>query len=576
MRTTPLILFGANGIRIRSDATFSVTAGGLQSFADVNDLALEVPQVAYATFEPDFWLLDGNYKFMADGASVGYISSDMSESDGAFNNPPTLTITFGNVYSTSGLKLYFMESTGDYADSVTIAFYNSSNVLIRQDTYTPTNTVFSTNQAVANFKKIEIYFNSTNNPFRYARLRGIDFDSLTRFTGTDVKAATLLEEINPLSLELPINTLELTLFSAGGNFSIVAPAGVYANLQYKDPLDAYEEVNGVSVYLGRFYLDQWESKTENEAVFHASDAIRLLDKTDFFVGYLYSMPTSDDVIDRIFTAVGLDYDLDASLVGIDIGTTFTNVFPLTSCRDALQNILFAIGGYATCSRSNIVQIKPFELASSLITFDHTITASQKGKGEPVQLRPLVTGVQVSSHDFNAIVNSAPGSDPELYNNTVGTGIIKLTFPDKARNYLRMGTFSGTITEETPYYIVQNVTVGGTMIIKESAYFPESQTIKTILNGSLPANTPANIISIKDAVCVRSYNIDTIAQRVYDYFQQRYLQKARLYGSMLTVGNSVLIATQSNRQIKGIVEKMETDLANGFVSKADIVGVVVPL
>ena len=123
----------------------------------------------------------------------------------------------------------------------------------------------------------------------------VSFSSVT-FTGAEIKEARVTEHIDPLSLELPISTLELTLFSAAGDFSIVNPSGFYASLQYKQPLDVYADIDGDSIYIGKFYLDKWYSKSENEAVFEASDAIGLLETVTYNGGVWY--PGSPTVVDR--------------------------------------------------------------------------------------------------------------------------------------------------------------------------------------------------------------------------------------------------------------------------------------
>jgi len=48
-------------------------------------------------------------------------------------------------------------------------------------------------------------------------------------------------------------------------------------------------------------------------------------------------------------------------------------------------------------------------------------------------------------------------------------------------------------------------------------------VKSIYNGSISSSVKKNIVRISDAWLVTYFNIDTIAQRVYDYYQQRYLQ-----------------------------------------------------
>lgn len=582
-RTSCIVSFGSNALAIGTDASIAEINGDLQPFADLD--ALESGTVAakpYATYEPNFWLLDGNYKFVPDtNARGGWVSTVMSGSTGGFDiaSPfAELQIDFDDVYSTDGIYLTF-SNTGDYADTVRIVFYNAALATILDATYNPTGETFFTNQAIADFKRILISIRSTNRAQRYARLMQIDFDTVTEFSGADIKAARVVEEINPLSLELPINTLELDLFSIDGDFSIVAPVGFYANLQYKEPLDVHEEINGAVIYIGRFYLDKWESLSENEAKFEASDAIGLLDKP-MFLGGLYASPDIDSevLIDDILTTAGLAYDLDASLNGFPIDGF---IEPYSTCRSALQQVLFYIGAYATCSRSNVIQIRPLELASDLVaTFDHTLTQAEKGISSPLTLRPLVTGVEL--HKFEYFSDNAATGE-ELYNDTFGTGNHQLILGSGSKmpaGLVLGGTAAYTITLNRSTYVEINVTGAGTVILTQNEGITILELVEGVYNLSLPANTQPNVLTISDAPIITTSALggqilaSTVAQRVYDYFAQRYLQKTKLFGSLIAPGESVLVDVQSSRQLKGIVERMETDLAGGYVSQVEIVGVVI--
>lgn len=577
-KTTCSIVFGQDAIAIKDDASIAVINGGLKSIGDVDALKKgTVPSAPYATFESNYWLLDGNFKIAPSvNPRGGWISTDISGASGNFDfgtPKPELQIDFDDVHSTDGLYLTFSDS-GDYADSIRVVFYNSSLVTIRDDTYTPNGETFFTNQPIANFKRILIAINSTNRASRYARLQAIDFDTLTRFTGTEIKFARVVEQINPLALELPFNTIELDLFSSDGDFSIVDPSGFFENLQYKEPLDVYEDVNGDTLYIGRFYLDEWESINANNAHFQASDAINLLERFEY-LGYLYSFDTAPNrlasiVIAGILADVGVAYDLDSSLASIPV-PGWINKLPV---REALHLALIAIGAYATCSRSNVIQIRPFELASTLTQYDYSLTSAHKGISSPLILRPLVTGVEVTSHWYvglNDVVNA--------FSQSLATGEHRLFWGLDVPAVLDAVTGATDVTD-TPLrgtFSDVNVASPGTVSVDIERY-KDTQRVHNV-SGSFPAGTPSNIIQI-DATTITPVNVVTvdnandIAQRAYDYFSQRYLQKTRLYASLLAPGDSVLVDVQSSRQMKGIVERMETDLTGGYVSDVEIVGVLV--
>jgi hypothetical protein len=572
--TSPIVSFGRDAMAIRDDIA-SLTCADKQTFVDLSDLETGIFAEGYATYEPDYWLLDGSYRFMpATDPHVGLMSASMSDASGVFASPPTLTIIFNSVHSSD--KQTFRFSTTDYPSTLFyVGFYDASDVLIQEDTYTVTGPEFSITQTVTDFKKIIIAIETTNKPYRYARLARIDFDILTTFTGTEIKSARVVEQINPLSVELPSNEIEFTLFSSEGDFSIVAPAGAYANLQYKEPVDVHEQIGNATIYIGRFYLDEWESISANEAKFTASDAIGLLEQPTY-LSAIYGMwviggagVLSEDLIaDVMEDATGVAYELDASLEGISV----YGWIPVVNCREALQQICFRIGAYASCSRSNVIQIRPMELASDLVAYDHTLTATDKALASPLKLRPLVTGVEVTSHDY---VSNLGGAIQVRFEKTLAVGQYTIIF-DGPR---QAGSWTGTAVTDPLVSGVNwqllDVTTGGTVIF-ESEGFTDSMLVNGIYNGSLPAGTPANVLSILDATLVHAAIGSTVAQRVYDYFEQRYLQKTKLFASLIALGDSVLVDVQSSRQIAGIAERMTTDLAGGYVSDVEIIGVVVPL
>jgi len=68
-------------------------------------------------------------------------------------------------------------------------------------------------------------------------------------------------------------------------------------------------------------------------------------------------------------------------------------------------------------------------------------------------------------------------------------------------------------------------------------------------------------------------LSSVVTRAYSYYSQRYLQKMKLYAPTTQVGNSVLLGTVQGQHLKAIVEKMEIDLAGGFVAKVEAFGVI---
>lgn len=576
-KTSPKIAFGLYALEIKPDSTLACSSE--QTFSKVADLKTNfVSTSPIVTYEPDYWVLDGNYKFKSTvdaSTHVGLFSLVMSDASGDFAVAPILTITFGSVHSSDGLVLRFAQQSADFANDIDVAYYNASNVLIRTDNYNPAGWEFSTTQAVTDFKKIIITFNSTNNPYRYLRLTGVDFGELVYFTGTDIKQATLIQECNPLSVEVPIDTLDINLFSSDASFSIISPSGDYEKLKENLPLDAYEQIENETIYLGKFYLDTWKNVSNNEIVFHCIDMLGVLDKIPYLYGGLSSVsdgnllyPTTAAIlISDVLGMINTPYYIDPELSSIEI----TGWIPPCSYREALQIIAFSIGARVTCSRMGVIQFYKSVIASDLLEFDHLITYAKKGMNQSLELAPLVTGIELISHKYYYEETSASkfvifdGYLPE------GNYTFKTNYP-----CLNIGadgsTASVDFNEVGVNFVEVEITTAGNLHLQANRFF-DTTRIFSIHNTGLDASIRKNVIKI-DCTLINENNVEELTQKIYDYYQMRYLQDVKLYASKISSGDSVLVDTLYNNQIGGVVEKAVFDLSGGFTSKVTIRGAII--
>jgi hypothetical protein len=241
----------------------------------------------------------------------------------------------------------------------------------------------------------------------------------------------------------------------------------------------------------------------------------------------------------------------------------------------LQQILFRLGAYATCARSSSIVVKPTVLASSLSTWDYTLTGAEKGLESPVTLRPKITGVRILSSYYKYVT-----ANKDIFSGTlpVGDNIIMVPEDVILETYIiTPGTGTKTFDTCGANHVLITVSVEGTFTITADTYF--ERITRAVDNPSSLGISPISIEDatlITDGINTTKYDIVSgVSSRVSDYYSQRYLQKTKLFASLIAVGDSVLIDTQAGRKISGIVERMETDLAGGFISKVDIIGVVQP-
>lgn len=558
--TSTRVSFGLFALEIRQAS--NPQAPDLQPFSKIEDLKTDsATSRPYASYEPDFWLLDGQYKFLPDDYTpvhVGLMSLEMSDENGDFATDPVLTVTFQSAQNIDGLALRFSTYTGDYANSITVAFYDAADVLIRSDAYNPTGVEFSTGQAVADFKKIVITFHSTNRPYRYLRLTGIDYGELVSFEGAEIKAAVVVEESNPLSTEIRINALDLTLYSADAQFSIINPEGNYASLKERQPLAVYEIVDNAAFFIGQYYLDEWENASETEYLFRATDILGVIDRLRYLGGIWTGAGIAlEDLLEAVLGAISVPYELGIELYG----TMIKGWLPICSYRDALQQIAFAAGASVSCARSGAIKIYPSKIASGE-TPVATITRGDQA-GPHLALRSMVTGVHVTAHNYVA------GTDTkELFDDTLAAGDHEITFTQPMHS---LSVTGATITESGVNYAILNVAAPGTVTLEGQVYV-DTQAVVKVENTNLTAGVRPNVLEIDEATLVNSGNVQAVAQRVYDYYQQRYRKTMRLFAPTAEVGWPVAIDTLYGKQVRAVIEKMSIDLAGGMVANVEAIGV----
>jgi hypothetical protein len=261
----------------------------------------------------------------------------------------------------------------------------------------------------------------------------------------------------------------------------------------------------------------------------------------------------------IMEAAGIPYEIDVALNDIAV----VGWLPVCTLREALQQIAFAVGASVDCSRSWAVKIYESRLAS-VATATATITKAQKGTPAPVSQKPIVAIVEVTAH---SMVASDEGI--ELFSGTLAAGTYTILFSQPAHTLSISGA---TISSSGVNYAVIAVAAPGAVVLQGQSYIDYKSTFQ-ITNPAVTSNIKPTV-SITDATLVHSGNVEAVTQRVYDYYDQRYLQKMKLFAPEVEIGQVVLVDTLYNQQLNTVIEKMSIDLSGGMVASVEATGVVV--
>ena len=330
----------------------------------------------YATFEPNYWKLDGSFALPAKpneaGFEVGWWSNNLCDNSGNFSPNETLTLTFTKAHSSIGLTIAFDTRTNEYAKDFDISVYKLDGTLI--NTYSITNNteaLYIFNTPISNYGKIKITIKKWCNGNRRVRIKNIDFGVIKQYEDNSLIKMNIIEEVNILSDTVPSNELKFTVDNSSREFNILNPNGIYPYLEQKQEVKAeigviLDNENIEYISMGKYYLNDWQSDEKSiTATFTARDILDILDSIPFTMfgsGSLYTIAVN------VMNTAGLtDYYIDPKLKNIN-SNGFTEKL---SCRKALQYIAIASKAAIFQDRYGVLTTKQFatlDASTSYINF----------------------------------------------------------------------------------------------------------------------------------------------------------------------------------------------------------------
>lgn len=535
-----------------TDGTMSMA--DQQPFSDVQELIAEEEQTLkpWATLEGEAFLLDGSLELMHDNMPaefMGVWSAGMSGEDGVFSVPPVFLVTFSQAHTSAGITLTFAESTGDWCSGLTIEWYGQSGALLASGEYAPTAVRFFCEKQVEDFYKIRITFRRTNKPKHFLKLTKIQYGMMMELGGTSLISCSILEETDPLSAELSVNTLTLSFLAENGEFDLLDLTGAYILFQQRQRVDVTGVIDGVTTPMGAFYLDR-PTVEENVVTLDCIDRVGTLGDTDFMGGYWPDGIAAGTLIGQIMASAGVEpkeYTVDPSLSAVAV----QGYLPVCSHREALQQVAFAIGAVVSCARSELVQILPPKTDSPKV-----VPLSRKVVGHTQEQDSLVTGVEVYIHNY-ALSDSAT----ELFRETRQPGTYTIQFSSPAASLAVSGA---SLLESGVNYARVKVTAAGTVTITGTTYEDTTSLAGSVYAESLPANAVRNVRTVED--CTLYADAQALAQRVYDWYQRRVTDVGQVILDGEQAGDWVALANRNGKILVGSAEQIDIDLTGGFIGK----------
>lgn len=489
------------------------TSTNKQPFVNMSDLKIDnlvTPDIQ--TCEHNYSVLDGTQTHLPRNYQdyyFGWWSKSISDNQGIFTDKPVLDVTFGYMHKAPGLTFWFHPWSDDFVNLVRVTWYATnlttvlySDIFILTPIRAGSRLKAELRHSVADFRRITIEFISTNNRNRFLKLDGLDYGVGGIFYDENIGNVNLIEEIDPISDIISINTANFRITTATPIFSPISGNFADDMLMKKQIM----QINYNNQNFGTFFLQSWRDVHNNGTTFdfNVIDIIGVLDTFNFW-GNIYENVTLDSLIKQIFAIA-----FPTELVTYEIEEVFANVrlsgwIPSGTCRQALQQICFAIGAIADCSRRDYLWIyaADTELARH-VQLDRIYRTSSN-----IQTQ-YFSGLDITSYQYTRGTETT-----EALNATLAIGQHTIRFSEPLHTLTITG---GSIIEKTANHAIINVTTAGTVILSGSKYIINNpiHSIRT----EIAAGEVESIVEFDNCYLVTPQNVEPLANYLFKYLQNR--------------------------------------------------------
>lgn len=438
-------------------------------------------------------VLDGTataFPSVPEQANLGLWSNQLSNDDGTFTEPIVLTLTSEGQYSSQGLTFTFDTYNQIYPTHINIKWFRYAEGTMTELSpdggvnFYPDNAFYFCRKQVKNYNKVVITFYSLNMPKNRLKLRVIDYGYGTFFYGDELRGVKIIQEIDPISTQISINTADFTLDSK---------TDMEYSFQAKQPLSVY--------FNGELKATTFVKKSTRKAKrlwsIQSEDYIGLMDSIPYYGG-IYTNANAVDILTDIFTVAKVPYSIDE----IFAGATVTGYIPYTTCRDALMQVAFAIQAVVDTSNSEVVKV--FALEEDV---KQTVPLNRIMQGQNFADDETVTGIDVTVHSYKPISETI-----DVYDATEsGTGEnIFVKFSEPLHD---LSITKGEIVSHGTNYAVINANTN--CILSGKKYEHTTQTRRKN-NPVVLASEVEKVVAIENATLVSQNNIDNVLEKCYNW------------------------------------------------------------
>jgi len=267
----------------------------------------------------------------------GLLSQSLSQSNGEFTTPVQLDMAFWQPVNIRGIFFAFNVFDGSYCNDMSANFvysdFTTSNYNLNPDS---SSYYFDIEED--DVTEIHMLFNGMNKADRFLWLQKLVFGRIYNFTSEDIVSHNTLQTHDLTGSDLSIGSLDFSLLLP---YSNSIPFNRRRNIRsyFKDILQ------------GTFYADDVDRESLYKWKLRCVDIFDVLNSTPY-AGDIYYGNAAKYIIADIADTCGATIDTDVTL-GNRIVTGWLQI---SSCRRALVQVVFAIGGVITADETGVIHI----------------------------------------------------------------------------------------------------------------------------------------------------------------------------------------------------------------------------
>ena len=420
--------------------------------------------------------------------NMGYWSESISGADCNFVTPIVLTFQSEGNYSSQGITLTFDTDNNIFCNSLNIKWYQGERLLNEVD-FVPNSAFYFCRQQVEYYNKVVIVFNSMNMPYNRLKLRSIDYGYGTFFYGDELRNVKLIQEVDPISATIPINTVD---------FSLDSKTDMEYSFQAKQPLTVYYNNNLKST----MFVERSKRTAKRMWIVNCEDYTGILDGITF-MGGMYSGQDAYDLLDSILTKAKVPHTITKNLKGV----LLYGYIPICSCREAVQHICFS-----TCTVAKTINSETFDIDFLSTEVSQTVEKKRIRQGQSFEDSDRITEVQITQHSYIELTGS--DNRVEAYNaSDSGTGTdILVQFSEPLHD---LTITNGAITKSGANYAI--ITTTSKNCILSGYVYQDNAIIKSQKNPNVLASDLEYIKKIENETLISSHNVSTVLSNCYAYY-----------------------------------------------------------